>query len=184
MFEKYNGAVTALATVVIGILTCLYVTESKRANALTQQALVLGQRAYLSYGDIDQIPSGIKIHISNFGHVPAKIIGGAVRYQHNTYSDNRSLTDIARNVRELTVQPGALDTVILLDLPKLAPDDFNSVESGHQILGITGHLKYDTGFDSTDELLIAIAYDWEKKHWFHTGEGRNIDFTRPEVPGR
>jgi hypothetical protein len=158
-----------------------YTSATFTANSLMKTALSLGQRAYLSYSAVETIPSGVKIHLSNFGHVPAKLISGvSFRYLRATWPENAGLADIPRNLPEsLTVMPGtASESAVLLDLPKLSPDDQAALDAGRQMLAIYGKLRYDTGFNSTDELLVAITYQRETKSWVHVNDGTRIDFTK------
>lgn len=170
----------------LGVLIWYAFTTSKqweaqvRANELTKSALVLGQRAYLSYGAVEQIPSGLKIHLSNFGHVPAKITGGSLRYVRITYPQNVGLTNIARNLEPLTIMPeAASEAAILLDMPTLSPEDQSAVLSGHQMIIVGGNIRYDTGFGSTDELYVGVTYEPRTKRWEHVNSGSRVDFVHP-----
>jgi hypothetical protein len=124
-------AVVALLTSRDSLLT------SQKSLTVSQTSLEIAQRAYLTYGVVDEIPSGIKVHISNFGHVPATITGGTARYVRNLFPANVSLADISRKFSESpnksVMSPGDTDAAFLFDLPKLSPEDDAAVKTGHQI---------------------------------------------------
>lgn len=171
-------------TVILEVIALLglliYTCETHRANTLTKTSLNIGQRAYLAYGALEDVGVGIKIHLSNFGHLPARVNGGKLRYQRNVWPANISKTDVLGDVKPLVVSPGPTSDSIIMVLLSPVPDPEKPlVEAGREIIAISGTLEYDDGFGETDTLLIAINYDWEKKIWVHTGAGTDVQFKAP-----
>ena len=167
-------AVVALLTSRDSLLT------SQKSLTVSQTSLEIAQRAYLTYGVVDEIPSGIKVHISNFGHVPATIIGGPARYMRNLFPVNVSLADISRKFSESTnksvISPGDTDAAFLFDLPKLSQEDDAAVKAGHQIVFVSYEIDYETGFNKLDRLSIRISYAPDSRKWTHVNSGTRIDF--------
>jgi hypothetical protein len=87
-FNKNSGSMTALATIVIGAATVLYVYYTERLWETTQNTLEIGQRAYVTLGRKDGVVAefvspkdpkdnaGILIYFQNNGHIPAKFNWG------------------------------------------------------------------------------------------------------------
>jgi hypothetical protein len=131
----------------------------------------------LAAGDVDQIPSGIRIHLTNFGHLVAEIVGGHVDYARFSYPQNRMIESTEGQIPPgAKVMPGAAsEFAVIVDTPKLAARDRDSVERGMQGLAINGAIQFKTGFDSTDSLPIHFTYDPQEKRWVHVNEGTRVD---------
>jgi len=180
--RKPKAYVEVAALVLLAIYTC----ETHRTNALTESALEIGQRAYLAYGLVDQIPSGIKIHLSNIGHVPTKVTRIFGHYLRVSYPQNVTLDNLSREkmAPNIDVAPGSdSDAAVLLDLPALQPDDTIAVNAGHQILTIDAALDYETGFHRTDRLNVTLVYDREVNKWVRVNRGAVVNL-RPEDGNR
>jgi len=88
--DKHNGAVTALATIVIAVLTYYYATYSKKQWQITSDTLQISQRAYVTIGRKDGVIADfivpkdekqnaeIVIYFQNTGHLPAKFAWGTM----------------------------------------------------------------------------------------------------------
>jgi hypothetical protein len=86
--DKYSGAVTALATVAIVVLTVFYVKYSKQQWETMRDTLQTSQRAYITLGRRDGVVAefaipkdpkdnaGIVIYFQNGGHLPARFDWG------------------------------------------------------------------------------------------------------------
>jgi hypothetical protein len=174
--KKPKTCVEIFALLVLVAYTCATFT----ANRLTKTTLSISQRAYLSYGLVEDYNTGVKVHLSNFGHVPAKVSSNApFNLVLETFPDGKVRANVLRNLPDpLIVMPmDASDTAILIDLPKFLPEDLEMITTGKEALKLYGHLKYNTGFDSTDELVIALTYDWQTKRWIHMNSGGRVEFT-------
>jgi hypothetical protein len=89
-FDKHRGSITAFATVVIAAATLVYVVYTERLWETTQNALVIGQQAYVTIGRKDGVVAefvspkdakdnaGIVIYFQNSGHIPAKCNWGTI----------------------------------------------------------------------------------------------------------
>lgn len=94
-FDKHHGAITAFATLVLGMLTFRYVSYSKgqwermtEANQLAQKTFEVSQQASVTLGRKDgvlaefkkspfpNIKDGLVIYFQNSGHMPATIQWG------------------------------------------------------------------------------------------------------------
>jgi hypothetical protein len=80
--------VSAIGTVAIVVLTCFYVSYSRKANDITMESLQVSQRAYITIGrrdgtvadfDIPKDPGGValvNVYFQNTGHIPAQFSWG------------------------------------------------------------------------------------------------------------
>jgi len=94
-FDNHHGAITAFATLVLGVLTFVYVRYSKRqwermteANQLAQKTFEVTQQASVTLGNKDgivaefrnshnpKVKDGLAIYFQNSGHMPAKFKWG------------------------------------------------------------------------------------------------------------
>ena len=88
--DKYHGAVTALATVAIVMLTFVYVKYSKKQWETMQDTLQVSQRAYVTIGRKDGVVADfvvpkdpnqnaeLLIYFQNSGRLPAKFSWGTM----------------------------------------------------------------------------------------------------------
>jgi hypothetical protein len=88
--DDHGGSITALATVAIAAATIVYVVYTERLWQTTQDALVIGQQAYVTIGRKDGVAAefispkdpkdnaGIVIYFQNSGHIPAKFNWGTI----------------------------------------------------------------------------------------------------------
>jgi hypothetical protein len=153
------------------------VDETRRSNRIAEQSLQESQRAYLAAGEVDQVPSGIKIHVTNFGHLAAEIVGGHVDWTRFSYPQLGMIEHAEVQIPPgAKVMPGAAsEFAVFVDTPKLAAGDQKSVERGMQGLAINGTIQFKTGFDSTDSLAIHVAYDPDGRRWEHINEGVRVN---------
>lgn len=172
-----------VAALIVVVFYTVYAREQAQrmlvANQLSRDSLMLGQRAYLAVGIAEQIAPGIKIPITNIGHVPAKIITGSFTYLRVTYP-RMDIIDKRSKLLEtdkLVIAPGDTSTFsVFLAIPELSPVDQGAVDAGKQFLAINGTMTFDTGFNSTDTVLVNFSFDQSTKRWTRTSEGRSINF--------
>jgi hypothetical protein len=157
------------------------------ATEISRQSLVAAQRAYLSYGLVEQEPYGIKIHIANLGHVPARITG-----VHFTFGRVRLDKDGATVLDTRTVESNALNSVVMpspvtdfgmiVTLPVFSSDDRSAIDAGTQNEVVDGRITFEVELDDsnrppiTDTLAIHTGYDHLLKNWSHIDEGLPINF--------
>jgi len=182
---RLGAELVGLGVLIWYAITTYNLWRSQRdANRLASIGLELQQRAYLTYGSVDQIPSGIKVHLSNIGHVPGTITGGSAHYFRTSYPENRNIANVTASVPgSIVVSPGPdSDAAILFELPQLGAIDESLLKTGREIMALNATVTYDTGFKSTDTLDIRISYERQTEKWVHVNHGTNVDFTRPENP--
>ena len=156
-------------------------SNATTATEISRQSLIAAQRAYLSYGEVEQEQYGIKIHVTNFGHVPAKIASGNFIYGRFAASnaallDRREGPPVIGNTTIVKPAP-ATDFAVIVDLPFLSADEHAAIDSGAQGMVVDGWVRFDIGFDKTesDTLSIHTTYDRMTKKWTHVDEGIHVD---------
>ena len=177
-------AVEMVGVLVVGIYTCVNYNQlgaTQDANRIASETLTSTQRAYLSEGDIERTPAGIKIHILNFGHAQAKILSGSLMYSRVAVPQNILLDRRESPVPPDEISPGqASEFVLVVDLPKLSPEDQVAVSAVSQLLAIDGSLTFDTGFHTADKLHILGAFEPKENRWTHINAGVRVDL--PNAP--
>jgi hypothetical protein len=142
--------------------------EAARSADIARNSLVSTQRAYLSFGDVEQVLSGVKIHLTNFGHVPARIINESVNYSRQTYPQNQFVDRRAVHIEYGEINPGsASEFALMVFLPRLEENDQVAVSNGSQRLVINAFMTFDCGFNSTDRFEIHAMFDPSEKRWVH-----------------
>jgi hypothetical protein len=205
-----NGALAIIGIIALCIyhgqlstMNQTYAEIRKQTNAATKSAdaaksaadtaagsLDVSQRAYLSVGSADFTPDGVKIHIINFGHIPAKLLDSCLAYARFSVP---TLQEPAKrqtgapflpiDSREFPVPAGARISpnsasqfAIYFTLPKLAEQDVQDVISGKQTLVIYGTLNFDTGFGKSDSVVVNVTRTGNQ--WVKLDEGIHVDSRR------
>jgi hypothetical protein len=140
--------------------------EAAKGSASTaRDTLALSQRAYLAVGIIAPIPGGVKIGLNNFGRVPAKLIASDLTYIRISIpfttgvSAIKQLETLAVHIPGgANVAPGAAaNFAIMATLPRLSAENEAAVVAGVQQLAVFGRLRFNTGFGTTDTVVVNIS---------------------------
>lgn len=179
---EWKHVISLASLVVLMIYTIVTACQWRQlilSNNVAHETLVVGQRAYLcATGAVDNIPSGIKIHISNCGHVRAKIMNGAVSYFRTNVHGSRldqHFTHLPTGDAIFVMPGSASDFAILITLPSLSAEDEAAISTGAQELAVKVAITFDTGFAASDEFLFGAAYSPESKRWIKINSGLAVN---------
>jgi hypothetical protein len=182
--DKYNGAVTALATVAIVMLTFVYVTYSKKQWETMQDTLKVSQGAYVAIGRKDGVvaefyiprepryKSGIMIYFHNSGHLSAKFNWGVldiinvpptqgfppVTSSHKFYPMTRTRNRKTGSTQESGATVITGDSVFGTDIAELPTAQAVQLLSGNQIFMVKGAYEYCDDLGSYSCRLFDMLY--------------------------
>jgi hypothetical protein len=169
--QTYHGAVIAVASIVLALLTVALAWIGRQQVKLTR----ILQRAYVSAD-----PGGIRtsmegnlfalVTFGNVGHLPATQFSWIIEPVEVTNQQDWSPPDAVSSLRGSTVLPlGAHMTMGSARIPR---DRINETESGANYLYVWGRASYRDGFRKKRVTRFCHRYKWAAREVAVSGEVR------------
>lgn len=178
-FEQYSGAITAFATVVIGVLTYFMVRVSRSQARLTRQALIADKRAYL-------YPIDVQPFFSRTPHDKTPLLAFNMIWKNSGFTPTRDLACFVDcELRDLELPPdfkvpklvegavvgkqyavgmippqvtGGLGIAPNRVSESLSLNDMTLINTGKKYLYIFGRARYNDIFDSKTVHIIEFCW--------------------------
>ncbi len=167
-FERHVGAMTALATVLIAMLTAVYVRYSwKQWDVMRRQlsAFEVVESAHLGIARLevdfaDRSGGAVRIWLGNYGHTPSPEV---TVFTHAVVVRPGPITekDHAFEIGKAEIAPGDDRFPVRIPL-EFAAEELRSVQDGQSGLLFSGMIRFGDGFGRTKE--TGFCHFFEAKH--------------------
>jgi hypothetical protein len=156
---------------------------AKQSAETARASLEVSQRAYLKIGVPKPDGFTLAIPVINYGHVPCMRLSGRLIYSKvglgaNWNSDSEGIPTEIYSAE--AIRPGEALT-FFVTLPNSSPEENLAFDSGGWARSVAGRFEYDTGFSSTDVLMIGLS-SVKLDTWTTSGQGISVDFNSPQPP--
>ena len=167
-FQRYEGVITACATVAIAVLTAVYIyfswnqwdvmRQQLRASEVAQSAHLVINRLDIDFAD--RSGGAVRLWLGNYGQTPSPEVSifthtGVVRTGIFTEKDHTF------EIGKTEIVPGEDRFPIRIPL-ELDAEELRSVQDGQSALLFSGVIRFGDGFGGTKE--IGFCHFYEVKH--------------------